>query len=107
MASNATALQDVTRQLAELVYGGEEGVRVKEWAPADAETIRWMTGVRTENNDYRNSVWRTTVIEAVVERAQEAPRTGEGAFCPATEPAGRRQYHAPRAGVLSPYASAL
>jgi len=51
MASNATALQEITRQLAELVYGGEEGVRAKEWAPADAETIRWVPGVRTENND--------------------------------------------------------
>jgi hypothetical protein len=38
--SHATALQDITRHLAELVYGGRRGVKQKGWAPADAETIR-------------------------------------------------------------------
>ena len=37
---HATAIQDITRHLAELVYGGRRGVRHKGWAPADAETIR-------------------------------------------------------------------
>jgi hypothetical protein len=37
---HATAIQDVTRQLAELVYGGRRGVKHKGWAPADADTIR-------------------------------------------------------------------
>jgi hypothetical protein len=37
---NATAIQEITRQLAELVYGGRRGVRHKGWAPADVETIR-------------------------------------------------------------------
>ena len=42
---HATAIQDITRQLAELVYGGRRGVKHKGWAPADAETIRWMFAV--------------------------------------------------------------
>lgn len=40
LGSNATAIQEVTRQLAELIYGGNEGVQKKNWSPADAETIR-------------------------------------------------------------------
>jgi hypothetical protein len=38
---HATAIQDITRHLAELVYGGRRGVKHKGWAPADAETIRY------------------------------------------------------------------
>lgn len=41
--SNAVAIQEVTKQLAVLVYGGRRAVKAKGWAPADAETIRCAT----------------------------------------------------------------